>query len=83
MLLSPGKDCRLIVKENPDYQPLQDTSSIEALIDQVLSENSQSVTDYKAGKTKAFAFLIGQVMKLCKGKASPTIVNEILTKKLQ
>jgi len=83
MILSPGKDCRLIVKENPDYQPLQDTSSIEALIDQVLSENSQSVTDYKAGKTKAFAFLIGQVMKLCKGKASPTMVNEILTKKLQ
>ncbi|MBM3207998.1 MAG: Asp-tRNA(Asn)/Glu-tRNA(Gln) amidotransferase subunit GatB [Chlamydiae bacterium] len=83
MIVTPSKDCRDIVKENPDYQPLQDTSSIEALIDQVLSENAQSIADYKAGKTKAFAFLIGQVMKLCKGKASPTIVNEILTKKLQ
>jgi aspartyl-tRNA(Asn)/glutamyl-tRNA(Gln) amidotransferase subunit B len=83
MVSSPGKDCVDIVKENPDYQPLDDSTSIEALIDQVLAENSQSIIDYKAGKTKAFAFLIGQVMKLCKGKASPSLVNEILTKKLQ
>lgn len=83
MVAHPGKDCRDIVKENPDYLPLQDTSSIEALIDQVLSENAQSIADYKAGKTKAFAYLIGQVMKLCKGKALPSMVNEILTKKLQ
>ena len=83
MVANPGKDCKDIVKENPDYQPLQDTSSIEALIDQVLSENAQSIADYKAGKTKAFAYLIGQVMKLCKGAASPAMVNEILTKKLQ
>ncbi|MCX6988381.1 MAG: Asp-tRNA(Asn)/Glu-tRNA(Gln) amidotransferase subunit GatB [Chlamydiae bacterium] len=83
MLLSPEKDSKDIVRENPDYQPLDDTASIEALIDTVLAENGQSIQDFKAGKIKAFAYLIGQVMKLCKGKASPTIVNEILTKKLQ
>lgn len=83
MILFPGKDSRDIVKENPNYQPLDDTAAIEALIDTVLAENAQSIQDFKAGKTKAFAYLIGQVMKLCKGKASPTIVNEILTKKLQ
>lgn len=83
MMANPSKDCREIVKENPDYQPLQDTSLVEGMIDQVLKENAQSIADYKAGKTKAFAFLVGQVMKLCKGKASPAVVNEILTKKLQ
>jgi aspartyl-tRNA(Asn)/glutamyl-tRNA(Gln) amidotransferase subunit B len=83
MVAAPGKDCEEIVKANPDYQPLNDTSSIESMVDQVLSENAQSVSDFKAGKTKAFAFLVGQVMKLCKGKASPALVNEILTKKLQ
>ena len=82
MVLSPTKPPASIVKENPDYQPVNDTKEIEALIDQVLSENAQSITDYKAGKTKAFAFLVGQVMKLCKGKASPALVNEILIKKL-
>ncbi len=82
MVLSPSKSPSDIVKANPDYQPVNDTKEIEALIDQVLAENTQSITDFKAGKTKAFAFLVGQVMKLCKGKASPTLVNDILNKKL-
>lgn len=83
MVLNPGKDCEEIVRSNPDYQPLSDHSSIEALVDQVLKENPQSIVDFKAGKTKAFGFLVGQVMKLCKGTATPSLVNEILTKKLQ
>jgi aspartyl-tRNA(Asn)/glutamyl-tRNA(Gln) amidotransferase subunit B len=83
MVLHPGKNPEQIVQENPDFQPVNDTSAIEPLVDQVLSENAQSVADYKAGKDKAFSFLVGQVMKLCKGKASPTIVNDLLTKKLK
>lgn len=83
MCLTPGKSPHEIVKANPDYQPVHDTAKIDALVDQVLSENAQSIADYKAGKTKAFAFLVGQVMKLCKGTASPSAVNESLTKKLQ
>ncbi len=83
MVANPGKDPEKIVKENPDYQPIQDTSTIEPLVDQVLVANPQSVADFKAGKERAFDYLIGQVMKLCKGKASPSIVNELLTKKLQ
>lgn len=83
MVLSPGKDPEQIVKENPDYRPMQDTSSIEPLVDQVLAANPQSVADFKAGKERAFDFLVGQVMKLCKGKAIPAVVNDLLTKKLK
>ncbi len=83
MFASPGIDPETIVKENPDYQPMQDTSSIEPLVDEVLAANPQSVADFKAGKGRAFDYLVGQVMKLCKGKASPAVVNELLTKKLQ
>jgi aspartyl-tRNA(Asn)/glutamyl-tRNA(Gln) amidotransferase subunit B len=82
MVASPTHDPEEIVKANPDYQPMQDTSSIEPLVDQVLSANPQSIADYKAGKQRAFDFLVGQVMKLCKGKASPAVVNDILKKKL-
>jgi aspartyl-tRNA(Asn)/glutamyl-tRNA(Gln) amidotransferase subunit B len=53
------------------------------MVDQVLAANPQSIADYKAGKGRAFDFLVGQVMKLCKGKASPAVVNEILTKKIK
>ena len=72
-----------IVEQNPDFRPIQDTSEIEALIDQVLFDNPTALIDYKAGKSKAFAFLIGQVMKLSRGKASPDLVNSILLQKLQ
>ncbi len=82
MVLHPGKDCELIVKENPDFQPVSDTSSIEPIVDQVLAANAQSIADFKAGKGRAFDFLVGQVMKQTKGKASPAIVGELLTKKL-
>lgn len=83
MVATPGSDPEKIVKANPDYQPIQDTSSIEPLVNEVLDANAQSVADFKAGKSRAFDYLVGQVMKLCKGKASPSIVNELLTKKLQ
>jgi aspartyl-tRNA(Asn)/glutamyl-tRNA(Gln) amidotransferase subunit B len=83
MFANPGKDPEEIVKENPDYQPMQDTSSIQSLVDQVLAAHPQSIEDFHAGKARAFDFLVGQVMKLCKGKASPAIVNELLTKKLK
>ena len=82
MISMSGKDCEEIVTENPDYQPVNDESEIEKLVDQVLKENEQSVSDYKAGKEKAFGFLVGQVMKLSRGKASPSLVNQLLKKKL-
>lgn len=82
MVASPGKAPAEIVRANPDYQPVSDTGAIEAMIDEVLAENPQSIADFKAGKTKAYAHLVGQVMKKCRGKADPAILNEILTKKI-
>ena len=32
----------------------------------------------RKGRTNAFGFLVGQVMKASKGKANPKIVNELL-----
>ncbi len=83
MVADVKKHPRQIVQENPDYQPVSDLGAIETLVDQVLKENPQSIADFKNGKTKAYAFLVGQVMKLCKGKADPALVNDLLTKKLQ
>ncbi|MBI2743348.1 MAG: Asp-tRNA(Asn)/Glu-tRNA(Gln) amidotransferase subunit GatB [Chlamydiales bacterium] len=83
MMLHPEKDPEEIVKENPDFLPVHETASIEPIVDQVLLDNPQSIADFKAGKGRAFDFLVGQVMKQTKGKASPTVVGELLTKKLK
>jgi aspartyl-tRNA(Asn)/glutamyl-tRNA(Gln) amidotransferase subunit B len=83
MVANPGLDPETIVSKNPDYQPTSDTASLEPLVDQVLAANPQSVADFKAGRDKAFAFLVGAVMKLTRGKASPQVVNDLLRKKMQ
>lgn len=82
MVKKPGKDPEIIIKENPNFQAVHDTSAIEPFVDEVLSANAQSVEDFRNGKDKAFNFLVGQVMKLSKGKASPDVVKELLTKKI-
>jgi aspartyl-tRNA(Asn)/glutamyl-tRNA(Gln) amidotransferase subunit B len=62
---------------------VSDTSAIEALCDQAIAANPRSADDYRAGKAAALNFLKGQVMKLSKGKANPTLVGEILERKLK
>jgi aspartyl-tRNA(Asn)/glutamyl-tRNA(Gln) amidotransferase subunit B len=82
MVLNPSLDPEIIVDQNQDYHPMSDVSEIEPLVDQVLKDNIQSVEDYRAGREKAFAFLVGQVMKLTRGKASPQVVNDLLRNKI-
>jgi aspartyl-tRNA(Asn)/glutamyl-tRNA(Gln) amidotransferase subunit B len=83
MVSSRGKDSEEIVQSNPDYQPLSDVSSVEPIVDEVLAAHEQSVLDYKAGKNKALAFLVGQIMKKTRGKAPPQVVNELIRKKIK
>ena len=61
---------------------MNDTSALEAIIDQVLADNAENVAQFRAGKEKAFNALVGQAMKASKGLANPAQVNEMLKKKL-
>ena len=56
---------------------------LEKAVDQVIASNPQAVADFKSGKQQALTFLVGQVMKLTRGKANPGIVNDLLRKKLE
>ena len=55
---------------------------LAAKVDDVLAAHPKVVEDYKAGKKAALGFLVGQVMKLTAGKASPAVVNSLLAEKL-
>ena len=61
---------------------VEDTELIASTIDAVIAEFPQSVADYKAGKEKAFGFMVGQTMRRLKGKGSPRTVNGLLREKL-
>lgn len=76
-----GKSAKEIVSEK-GLEQISDTSEIEKIIDQTISNNSQAVADFQFGKQQALTFLVGQVMKASKGRANPGLVNKIFLKKL-
>jgi len=76
-----GEDPETLVKERNLIQ-ISDTKEIEEIIEKVLTDNAQAVDDYKSGKTQALGFLVGQVMRKSGSKVNPSIVKEILQKKL-
>ncbi|MBV8223394.1 MAG: Asp-tRNA(Asn)/Glu-tRNA(Gln) amidotransferase GatCAB subunit B, partial [Candidatus Eremiobacteraeota bacterium] len=59
-----------------------DAGAVAAYVDQALAANADSVASYKAGKEKAFEFIVGQVMKLSRGKANVEMVRALLKERL-
>lgn len=82
MLEEPGIMPQKIVEER-GLKQVTDNSAIEKIIDEVIAQNQDKVSEYRSGKIKLFGFFVGQVMKVSQGKANPQIVNEILTAKLK
>ena len=64
--------------EDKGLKSMNDEGELKATIQGILDANPQSVADYRSGKEKALAFLVGQTMRATKGKANPAIVNKIL-----
>lgn len=77
-----GGDPSQIIEEK-NLGQMQDSSELEAVVENIIAANSKSVEDYKNGKQNALQFLVGQIMKETKGKANPEIVTELLRKKIK
>ena len=69
--------------EEKGWVQISDEGAIKQVVLRVLENNSQSVTDYKAGKDKALGFLVGQAMKETKGKANPQMLNKMFIEELK
>ncbi len=65
------------------FKQITDSKEIERLVVEVLDANFQQVHQYREGNQKVFGYLIGQVMKMTKGKADPKQVNQILRNLLE
>jgi len=76
-----GKLPQIIVEEKGLVQ-ITDEEEVGKIIDLVIEENPQVVQDYRQGKEKALVFLVGQVMKLTKGRANPQLVNKLLRERM-
>ena len=68
--------------EELNLSVVDDSSTLLSWIHEAIENNPQSVVDYKNGKSRAVGFLVGQVMKLSKGKADPALTNKMVVKEL-
>lgn len=72
-----GVDPEKYVEEN-NLAQVTDLSALRPIIEQVIAENEKSVSEYKAGKTQAMGYIMGQAMRALKGKAPAQEVQKIL-----
>ena len=77
-----GGDPVKIIEEK-DLKQKSDPKELETIVNKILDENKDKVTQYKAGKEKLFGFFVGQTMKASRGTANPQLVNDILKNKLK
>jgi len=75
----------IISKEG--LKQVSDTSALEKLVDEVISNNKEQVQNYLSAedskKGKMLGFFVGQVMKASQGQANPQQLNQILKQKLE
>jgi aspartyl-tRNA(Asn)/glutamyl-tRNA(Gln) amidotransferase subunit B len=80
-LWSEGGSAKAIV-EREGLAQVSDRGAIEKIVDEVLAANPKVVADYQAGKLNVMGFLTGAVMKASRGKANPSLAQELLKEKL-
>ncbi len=70
------------IVEERGLKQVTDTGAIEAIIDEIIANNSANVEAYRNGKVGLMGWFVGQVMKASGGKANPVVVNTILKSRL-
>jgi len=81
-MYSTGESPRELIEKEGLIQ-ITDRAAIEKVSRQVLEENPTQVDQYRKGKDKVLGWLVGQVMKATGGKASPSLVGEVLKELLK
>ena len=82
IMLDTGRDSSDIVAEEGLAQ-INDEDRLSSIVGVVISANQDAVTQYRSGKETVLRFLVGQVMRATKGKASPNVVTDMLKRRLK
>ena len=80
-VLKTGKQVKDVIAESGLTQ-ISNENELNKIIQEVIKNNPKQVEQFKAGKETVMMFLVGQVMKLSKGRANPALANQLLKKNL-
>jgi len=81
-MLATGKSATAIVRER-GLEQVSDQAEIEQAVAALLAAHPREVERYRAGETKVFGFLVGQLMKATRGKVNPKLASELLRRQLE
>ncbi len=81
-MVETGKVAQELVREE-GVEQISDGAELAPVIEQVIEENPQPVQDYLGGKDAALKALMGQVMRLTRGKADPKLANRMLRGRIE
>ena len=70
------------IVEEKGLKQISGAGELDFIVSQVVSNNPQSVLDYRNGKKQALGYLMGQVMKASGGQANPSMAKKVLEEKL-
>ncbi|NTW62417.1 Asp-tRNA(Asn)/Glu-tRNA(Gln) amidotransferase subunit GatB [Candidatus Saccharibacteria bacterium] len=83
-MLKNSDDPRKIA-DSKNLIQVSDEGEVTRVVDEVLADVSarKAVEDFKNGNEKVIGFLVGQVMKKSGGKANPSLVQELIKKRIK
>lgn len=79
--LKTGESIEALV-DKLGLKQVSDLSAIEPIVDEVIQANAAQFEELKSGKDKLMGFFVGQIMKKSQGKANPSMIQELLKKKM-
>ena len=81
-VFNTGRPPADIVREKGLAQ-VADADSLGPIVEEAIASNDKAVQDYIGGRDTAVKFLVGQVMKLSRGQANPSLAEELLKQRLE
>ena len=80
-MMASGKDAETLVKEKNLVQ-VSDEGELLSIVREIVAANPEQAADFRAGKTKLMGYFVGQLMQRTKGRANPTLANQLFSREL-
>ena len=80
-MFASGKTPADIAEEQGLVQ-ISDVDALGGAVDEAIASNPKPVSEYLEGKEQAVRFLVGQVMRITRGKANPQMATQLLKERL-
>ncbi len=76
-----GGNPEAVVKEK-GLEQVGSTQELEIIVREIIAQNPNETSQYKAGKERLIGFFVGQAMQKTQGKGNPKILQELFKKHL-